>query len=85
MQISKYAKESIDNLKTGGIRFDIVAKVGHVFELFQIRERGTVRFVAEVNEFGQITEWGDHLKLSKREASLGNNNVVINADGELVN
>lgn len=85
--ISRDAQDSINNLKVTGIRFDFVQRVDYSYELFQIvdRKTQTVRFVCEVNAYGQITEWGDHLALSPRELSLGLNNKVFLADDEELN
>ena len=82
--LSKYTKETVRNLTTVGIMFNFVAEIDHKVELFQVFPDEHVRFVAEIDSYGNIVEWGRHLRLSKKEQSLGEDKKVINADGESV-
>lgn len=84
MPISKHARDTINNLRYQGVRFNITVEVERNVELHQRyslnngQER--VHFVAEIDHYGNVIDWGPSLA----EGMVGNNPIVFNADGEEV-
>ena len=84
MPISKHASIAINNLRYQGVRFNITVEVDrnvelhHRFVLNTGQER--VHFVAEIDHYGNVIEWGPSLT----QEMVGNNPIVFNADGEEV-
>jgi len=81
--ITKDAETTVSNLRRQGIKFNIISKVErkvelhHCFTMLNGKEK--VRFVAEIDSFGNIVEWGSGFrKLGKKALK------TYNADGEEV-
>lgn len=86
---SKAAQDTINTLRSQNIRFNIITPVGYRIELFYTYERLNgkkhVHFVAELDSYGNVTEWGPYLQdHRKRAKEIDSRNFVLNADGEKI-
>lgn len=85
------AQEAINTLKCQGFRFNIVKRVGFRTELFfeceDLKGRSSLRFVAEVDDFGNVEFDGDLSQFDNPAHWTNGRPVsaqVFNADGEAV-
>ena len=81
--ISKLAQQTIDALRTDGIKFNIVNQVDRRIELHysyknEFTNKEQVHFVAEVTDLGGIEAFGPYI-----DAGVGTD-FVLNADGDRV-
>jgi len=86
-KIPPAAKEVIDSLRMQGVRFNIINKVDYRIELHYVYSRldgkQRVHFVAELDTYGNVTEWGPYMQdHRKRAQELDKRDYVLNADGE---
>lgn len=86
-RMSKETEETLRTLKTLGIRYNIVTPVERRLELSyafrnEITGKEQVRFVAELDGYGNITEEGDIFKNGTPPTRT--RDYVLNADGERV-
>ena len=84
MKMSDATNETIKSMELAGIKFNIVTPVDYRWELHheianELTGEKKIDFVAEVDGYGNITEWGKAYAVAKPES-----NVVLNADGEQV-
>jgi len=84
MSISECARRTIHNLRCQGVKFNEEVEVIRTVEL---RYRYTrlcgieeISFVAKIDHYGNVIEWGSSLSLEPRRT----NRAVYNADGEEV-
>jgi len=82
--ISKHTQQTMGTLRNLGYKFNIVTEVERRVELHNEVERldgrKMVMFVAELDGYGNITEWG--LEDERRKLKTGERQW--NADGEIV-
>lgn len=60
-QFRKETEDTLRALRSVGVRFNIITPVGHRVELFYECERlngSHVQFVAEIDGYGNVTDWG---------------------------
>lgn len=83
MRITKETQETLNNLRAQGVKFNITNRVDHRIELHNYYENlnGTEggHFVAEVDDYGNVTAWGPYLEEDKPAKPY-----VLNADGEAI-
>lgn len=84
MSISKCARRTIQNLRCQGVKFNIEVEVVRTVELhyqyIKLSGKEEVSFVAEIDHYGNVIEWGPALSLGTKKL----NGTVYNADGEEV-
>jgi len=80
--IPKQTMEVLNTFKSLGVKFNIITKIEHRFELHYAYRRmdgiERVHFVAELDGFGNVQEFGQFFE----DLLIGDK--VINADGEEV-
>lgn len=64
LKLSEKTQETLNTLKILGIKFNIVTPVDHRIELhfehFRLNGKSEVHFVAEIDGYGNITEFGPY-------------------------
>ena len=84
MSLTKDMEQAVSNLRTQGIKFTIVTEVDRKLELHReiemLNGNSRVLFIAEIDSFGNVVEWGPGLRHVGGKAL----SPVYNADGEEV-
>jgi len=82
--ITKLTVQTMNTLRTLGYKWTFATKVEHRIELFREVERldgrTEIHFVAELDEYGNVTDFGDYDNV----ASVDPNGAMFNADGDVV-
>lgn len=85
MTITKDIKQTVSNLRIQGVKFNIMTEVDRRVELHQeielLNGKSQMIFVAEIDAFGNIVDWGSSYRSDSIAAM---SDVVYNADGEEV-
>lgn len=83
MHISNATKDTMSALRLSGYKWTIQTEVDHRIELHNEIEfldgRKQILFVAELDNYGNVTEWGE-----VENAHRPDTGVVLNADGDVV-